>query len=158
VAFSIGSNNVANAAGPITSMVLLELGIPKSGDNFLLCMILGTLIIAPWFGIGSSIFGKRNLETTGKEIIELGPLGAMLISVVTASLLLLVSVTRGIPMSLVQLNTGAIIGLGISKFGTKEILKETSVKKIMIIWIIAPLIALILSVLLTFAADKLGML
>ena len=46
---------------------------------------------APCFGIGSSIFGSRVIQTTGKEIIEFGPMGATLLSIVTASLLLFAS-------------------------------------------------------------------
>ncbi len=158
VAFAIGSNNVANASGPITSRMLIELGIPQSGENFLLCMILGTLIVGPCFGIGSSLWGGRVMETTGKDIIDIGPLGATLISVITASLLLLASVSRGIPTSLVQLNAAAIIGIGISKYGTRNILSQTSVKKLFSIWIIAPVIAFVLAVGLSFAAEMMGIL
>ena len=129
VSFAIGSNNVANAAGPLASMMSNNLNIAPNSNQFLLLMIASTLIIAPCFGIGSSIFGYRVVQTTGKNIIDFGPLGATLISFITGTLLLFASVTRGIPTSLVQLNTGAIIGLGISKVGWKEILNQTSVKK-----------------------------
>ena len=45
VAFSIGSNNVANAAGPIATMTANELNI--YGDkNFILVMIISTLMVA----------------------------------------------------------------------------------------------------------------
>lgn len=158
VAFAIGANNVANAAGPMASMISNELNISPSGSHFLLIMLLTTLIIAPCFSIGSSIFGQRIVQTTGKEITELGPLGATLVSIVTATLLLLASVTRGIPTSLVQLNTASIIALGISKSGWKETLSRTSVKKLVTVWIIAPIISLGLSFLLTVIADKLGLL
>ncbi|MCD4781840.1 MAG: inorganic phosphate transporter family protein [Candidatus Omnitrophica bacterium] len=158
VAFAIGSNNVANAAGPIASMISNELNIIVQGDKFVLIMILSTLIIAPCFAIGSSLFGGKLVETTGKEIINIGPLGACLIAGVTATLLLLASVTRGIPTSLVQMNTMAIIGLGISKVGWKEMFTHTTVKKLLIIWIIAPVLALFLSFSLTVLADKVGLL
>ena len=49
VAFSIGSINVANASGPIASMITNELNINPTGGNFVLIMILATLIIAPLF-------------------------------------------------------------------------------------------------------------
>ncbi len=45
VAFSIGSNNVANAAMPIASMKANELGI----------------------GIGNSLFGYKILKKTGRK-------------------------------------------------------------------------------------------
>ncbi|MBN1291364.1 MAG: inorganic phosphate transporter [Candidatus Latescibacteria bacterium] len=158
VAFAIGSNNVANAAGPIASMISNELHVAPNDANFLLIMLISTLIIAPCFGIGSSIFGHRVVETTGKEIVGFGPLGATLVSCITATLLLLASVTRGIPTSLVQMNTAAIIALGITKTGWKNTIRQTSVKKMLTIWIIAPLIALIISFVLTILADKFGLL
>jgi len=51
---------------------------------------------------------------------------------------------------------GALIGLGISKVGLKEILKNTPFKKILVIWLVAPLISLIISLVLTIISDNLG--
>ena len=158
VAFAIGSNNVANAAGPIAFMISNELNVPPNDANFMVIMLISTLIIAPCFGIGSSIFGHRVVQTTGKEIVDFGPLGATLVSCITATLLLSASVTRGIPTSLVQMNTAAIIALGITKTGWKNTIQQTSVKKMLTIWIIAPLIALVISFILTVTADKCGFL
>lgn len=156
VAFAIGSNNVANASGPLIVMAQNVFNVSDISNEYMLIMIVMTLVIAPCFGIGSSFLGERVLSTTGKEIISFGPLGATLISIVTASLLLIASLTKGIPTSLVQMNTGAIIGLGISKVGLKEILKNTPFKKILLIWLVAPLISLIISLLLTIITDNLG--
>ena len=150
VAFSIGANNVANASGPIHSLLVNQLNIQNSGVNYLICMIIATLIIAPCFALGSSMFGSRVLKTTGKEIIEFGPIGALAISLVTGSLLLLASVTRGIPTALAQLNVGAIIGLGAYKVGIKEIMTRTSVKKIFMVWIVSPVISFSIALLLAF--------
>jgi len=157
VAFAIGSNNVANASGPIVSMLSNELNIGTEGNGFSVIMILVTLIIAPCFAVGSLLFGRGIVKTTGKEIIEFGPLGATLISVVTATLLLVASIARGIPTSLVQMNTLAIMGLGVSKVGWKKVLVNTSVKKLLVIWIVSPLISLTLSFLLTAIADRMGL-
>lgn len=155
VAFSIGSNNVANASGPIATMTANELNI--SGDkNFLLIMILSTLLIAPNFAIGSSIFGNKILNNTGKEIVLFGKFEAVIIAFVSASLLLLASITKGIPTSLVQLNVSAILGIGVAKLGPKNIFKKTEVKRFFLMWVISPTIAFTLCLLLTFLADKLG--
>jgi len=157
VAFSIGSNNVANAAGPIASMTANELNI--TGDrNFLLIMILSTMMVAPSFAIGSSIFGNKILKNTGREIVLFGKIEAVIIAFVSASLLLLASITKGIPTSLVQLNVAAILGVGVAKLGTKNIFKKTEVRKFFLMWIIAPAIAFSLTLLLIFAADKLNLL
>lgn len=155
VAFSIGSNNVANAAGPIASMTANEMNI--HGDrNFLLIMILSTLMVAPSFAIGSSIFGDKILKNTGKEIILFGKIEAVIIAFVSASLLLLASVVKGIPTSLVQLNVAAILGVGVAKLGTRNIFKRTEVRKFFLMWLIAPIISFVLTLLLVFLADIFG--
>jgi sulfate permease len=157
VAFSIGANNVANAAGPIASMTANELNISVD-KNFVLIMILSTLIVAPSFGIGSSIFGHKIVKNTGKEIVLFGKFEAVIIAFVSASLLLLASLSKGIPTSLVQLNVAAILGIGVAKLGTKNIFKKTQVKKFFVMWMIAPVVAFALSFLLIFVADKYGFL
>ncbi|MHC1775784.1 MAG: anion permease [Lentimicrobium sp.] len=157
VAFSIGSNNVANAAGPIASMTANELNI-HGERNFLLIMILSTLMVAPSFAIGSSIFGDKILKNTGKEIILFGKIEAVIIAFVSASLLLLASVIKGIPTSLVQLNVAAILGVGVAKLGTRNIFRRTEVRKFFLMWLIAPVIAFVLTLVLLFLADRLGFL
>jgi phosphate/sulfate permease len=154
VAFSIGANNVGNASGPIASMLTNEFNLNNSEGNGGLVLIVATLIIAPCFGIGSSIFGYKLVKSSGKDLVIIGPLAASTISFLTASLLLIASIVKGIPTSLVQLNTGAIIALGITKVGWKKILKDPNVRKFWIIWIIAPMFSLLFSLLLTFFADK----
>lgn len=155
VAFAIGSNNVANASGPIMTMIQNELNLPAGADTTLI-MIISTLIVAPSFGIGSSFFGRGVIQTTGKDIIEFGPLGATLIATVTASLLLLASLSRGIPTSLVQLNAASIIALGIVKEGWKPVMSRGTLIRLFVVWIIAPIIALALSLSLTLLAGKTG--
>ena len=157
VAFSIGSNNVANAAGPIATMTANELNI-KGESNMLLIMILATLIVAPSFGIGSSIFGHKIVKNTGKEIILFGRFEAVIIAFVSASLLLLASVTKGIPTSLVQLNVAAILGIGVAKLGAKNIFKKTQVKSFFLMWIIAPAVAFSLTLLLIILGHNFGLL
>lgn len=158
VAFSIGSNNVANASGPISSMISNELDIRVEGDRFMLIMVLATLMLAPCFGIGSSLFGPGVIETTGKEIIDFGPLGAILISTVTATLLLTASLWKGIPTSLVQMSSTSIIALGIGRVGHKTILTRKTVRKLFVVWIIAPFISLLFAYGLTWLADSLNFL
>lgn len=154
VAFSIGANNVANAAGPIATMTTNELKIDMD-KNFILIMILATLIVAPCFGIGSSIFGHKIVRKTGKEIVLFGKIEAVIIAFVSASLLLAAALTKGIPTSLVQLNVGAILGIGVAKLGFKNIFKKTEVNIFFAMWIIAPIIAFLLSFSLIYFADKL---
>jgi sulfate permease len=155
VAFSIGANNVANAAGPIATMTMNELSIESTGKNFVLIMILATLIVAPNFGIGSSIFGHKVVKKTGKEIFLFGKIEAVIIAFISASLLLTASLTKGIPTSLVQLNVGAILGIGVSKLGFKNVFRKTEVNKFFVMWIISPLVAFLLTLILLYFANKL---
>ena len=157
LAFSIGANNVANASGPLTTMTLNELGIHNSSGRILtLIMIMATMVVAPSFGIGSSIFGDKILRNTGKELFLFGKVEAVIIAFISASLLLGASLFKGIPTSLVQLNVGAILGIGVAKLGTKNIFKKTEVRKFFIVWLIAPMIAFFLSWYLTYLADTYG--
>jgi len=158
VAFAIGANNVANASGPIASMVMNELGIDSGEKNFVIIMVLSTLVIAPAFGIGSSFFGHKVLNSTGKEVVQLGPISATAISFITASLLLTVSLIRGIPASLVQLNMGAILAIGCAKLGWRDIFSRSNVQKFWVVWIVAPLLAFGLSISMTWIADRMGIL
>ncbi len=158
VAFSIGSNNVANAAGPLTSLIANHFRISTGGPDFLLVMLMTTVVVAPWFGIGSSLMGERVMRTTSKEIVSFGPLAASFISLLSASLLLLASVTRGIPTAEVQLSTAAIIALGSAKGGFRQTFTKTTVPRVLTVWVVAPVVAFGLAYALTAFADVVGLL
>ncbi|UOB16838.1 inorganic phosphate transporter [Abyssalbus ytuae] len=144
VAFSIGANNVANAAAPIASLTANEIG-NAGNQNFLPIIILSVLLVAPCFAIGSSLLGHKVTQTTGKEIVNINPFYATIIAMVVASLLLLASVTKGIPTSLVQLNGAAFIALSISKNGLKNTFSNKIVKRFFTVWGIAPAFSYILT-------------
>jgi sulfate permease len=138
VAFSIGANNMANAAAPVLAMATNLFNIEADSANFFLLMLILVFMLAPMFGLGSSLMGHRVLQTTGKDIATFGPLGASFISIITASILLVSSLWRGIPTSLVQMNTAAIIALGMVKSGHVYIWCNAPLKRIFVIWIVAP--------------------
>lgn len=158
VAFSIGSNNVANAAAPVVSMAVNMLEVEALSPNYSLLVLIVVFMVSPFFGIGSSLMGSRVLDTTGKNIVSFGLLGASYISVITATILLVASLWRGIPTSLVQMNTAAIIALGIVKNGWKSTMKNSSLGRIFTIWIVSPIIALVCSLVLIWIADISGLL
>ena len=156
VSFAIGANNVANAAGPLYTMTINELNIRES--DHIVILMLATLVVAPCFGIGASLFGHKILKNTGKEIILFGKFEAVIIAFISGSLLLLASLIKGIPTSLVQVNVAAILGIGVAKMGHKNIFRKTQVKRFFTMWMIAPIISFFLSLLLIFLADMLKML
>jgi len=140
VAFSIGANNVANAAAPIASLTANELG-QDSMISFLPVLILSFLVVAPCFAIGSSLMGHKVTKTTGKDIISIDPFSATVISVLTATLLLLASVTKGIPTSLVQMNAAAFFALSVSKPGLLPTIGKLTIQRFLVVWLIAPAFA-----------------
>lgn len=127
VAFSIGSNNVANAVGPLVASGILN-------------EQLGFLLIAPFFGIGG-LFFRRILETLGKEITSIGILGSAINGIVIGSLLLLSS-AFGMPEPMVMLDATSIMGIGSANHGHKFIITHQVVRKIFSLWVISPLISL----------------
>ncbi len=157
VAFSIGSNNVANAAGPLASMMVNDLNLGAAG-NGVFVPLLCVLLVAPWFGIGSSVLGGRVLQTTGKDIVNIGPMGAALIAFITATLLLLASTIRGIPASLVQMNTFAIIALGLLKREGGHRVSGRIIARLVITWLVAPVVAFVIALALMAAAEWSGLL
>lgn len=127
VAFAIGTNNVANAVGPLFGAGILGIG-------------LGLILIAPLFGIGAWTMGNGPLETAGKEIVPLGAVSGTLVSFVTATLLIIASCV-GIPQSLVQLNLAAIFAISCVKNGHRHTLDQHLTRKTFFVWIITPLIS-----------------
>jgi phosphate/sulfate permease len=155
-AFSIGSNNVANAAGPLVSLLANAYHVGPHEPAFTLLSLLTIVVVAPWFGIGSSLMGERVLRTASHEIVHFGPLGASFVSLLSSTLLLLASVGGGIPVAEVQLKTAGIIAIGSVKAGFKETFTRTAVPRVLAVWVVAPLFAFACAYGLTALADALG--
>ena len=136
VAFAIGTNNVANAVGPLSAAGILNI-------------IPGLALIAPLFGLGAWLLGKGPLETAGQEIVPLGLVSSTLVSFVTATLLIFASML-GIPQSLVQLNLCSIFAISCVKNGHRHTLDHHITQKTFMVWIITPLLSVGLSYLLLY--------
>ncbi|MDO8536245.1 MAG: inorganic phosphate transporter [Candidatus Omnitrophota bacterium] len=137
VAFAIGSNNVANAVGPLSGAGLIGIG-------------LGLASTAPLFGLGAWLMGEGNLETAGREIVPLGNVSGTLVAFVTATLLIVASFL-GIPQSLVQLNLAAIFAISSVKNGHRNTLDQHLTKKTFIVWAITPLLSVAIAYMLSAA-------
>ena len=133
VAFSVGSNNVANAVGPLVGSEIVS-------------NKLGFLLIAPFFGFGG-LFFRRVLDTVGKEITGLGILGAAINGIAIGTLLLLSS-AFGMPEPMVMLDATSIMGIGSANSGHRFIATHQVVRKIFTLWVISPLISLVVTYLL----------
>lgn len=131
VAFAIGTNNVANAVGPLFAAGILGIA-------------LGLLLIAPIFGIGAWLLGKGTIETAGREIVPLGLFSSTLVSFITATLLIFASIL-GIPQSLVQLNLSSVFAISCLKNGHKCTWNQAIIQKTFIIWAVTPVMSLAMS-------------
>ena len=140
VAFAIGTNNVANAVGPLFGAGIVEI-------------FAGLILIAPLFSIGAAVLGRGPLETAGKEIVPLGLISSTLVSFVTATLLIFASIL-GIPQSLVQLNIFSIFAISCLKNGHRCTIDHHITQKAFMVWIITPILAIIISYLLLFLFFK----
>ena len=131
VAFAIGSNNVANAAGLLYGSGILN-------------VLSGLILIAPLFGAGALVLGSGPLATAGQEIVPLGIMSSTLVAFVTATLLIFASIL-GIPQSLVQLNLFSIFAISCLKNGHKCTLDHHITQKTFIVWALTPLLSIIIS-------------
>ena len=100
MAFSAGASNVANAVAPL-------IGSPEANlsTNF------GILVAGAAIGLGAFTIARRTLDTVGNDLTELPVLAALIVEVVSASLIALLS-ALGIPASLAVSATMCIVGLG----------------------------------------------
>jgi PiT family inorganic phosphate transporter len=98
MAFSAGASNVANAVAPLVG----------SGE---LSMNGGVLLAAGAIGLGALTIARRTLETMGNDLTELPLAAALVVAVVSATLVTFLS-ALGIPASFVVIATMSIVGLG----------------------------------------------
>jgi len=103
-AFSVGTNNVANAVGPMVGAGVIGGAV-------------GLGVTAPLFGVGSFIF-HNHLKTTGQKIVPLGILTATIICFVTGTLMIMASIF-GVPQSFVMIKVACVFAIGGLKNGHK---------------------------------------
>lgn len=133
VALAIGSNNVANVVAPLTASGLLD-----EQSAFALA--------APLFAVGAVLF-RAPCRTVGCAIVPLGSVTASVVNVVTGTCLLAASVL-GIPQSLVQIMTASVIAVRWVKDGPEETAAHAPVRKVLLLWLISPVVAAVLTALL----------
>lgn len=113
MAFAHGSNDVANAIGPLAAVVSV---VTNGGD------ISSTTNLAWWVlplgavGIvaGLAMLGKRVIATIGKGITHLTPSRGFAAELAAASTVVLASGT-GLPISTTQTLVGAVLGVGMAR-------------------------------------------
>ena len=132
MAFAHGSNDVANAIGPLAAVVSV---VSNEG------MIIEQSPLAWWilplggFGIvmGLALFGHRVMKTIGQGITHLTPSRGFAAELAAATTVLIASAT-GLPISTTQTLVGAVLGVGLAQ-GVSALNGKT-IKTIVASWVV----------------------
>ncbi len=112
VAFAHGSNDVANAVGPLSAIVnvLKEGAVKQNAVVYDWVLALGGAGIA----IGVATYGYRVIETVGKKITDISPSRGFSAEFSAATTILVCS-KLGLPISTTHTLVGAVIGVGFAR-------------------------------------------
>jgi PiT family inorganic phosphate transporter len=112
VAFAHGSNDVANAIGPLAAIQQAVAGGAAAGNAQVTTWMLaiGGLGIV----VGLATYGYRVMETVGRRITELTPSRGFSAELATALTIVLAS-RLGIPISTTHTLVGAVLGVGLAR-------------------------------------------
>ena len=130
VAFAHGSNDVANAVGPLAAVV----GILKDGHVHMK-VIMPTWILALGGGFivfGLLIWGAKVMKTVGENITELTPSRGFAATFAAATVVLICS-KMGLPISTTHTLVGSVIGVGMAR--GLPTLNLAIIKMIVISWV-----------------------
>ncbi|MFC3200228.1 inorganic phosphate transporter [Alteromonas oceani] len=141
MAFAHGSNDVANAIGPLAAVV----SVVSTGE------ITASSTLAPWIlplgglGIvaGLALFGHRVIATIGEGITHLTPSRGFAAEMAAACTVVIASGT-GLPISTTQTLVGAVLGVGLAR-GVSA-LNLGIIRNIVISWIVTLPAGAILSI------------
>lgn len=112
MAFAHGSNDVANAIGPVAAAVSIaqEGIIAEKSSISIWILILGGFGIV----VGLATYGRKVITTVGSHITQLTPTRGFSAEVAAAGTIVLASGT-GIPISTTHTLVGAVLGVGMAK-------------------------------------------
>lgn len=113
MAFAHGSNDVANAVGPLAAVVSV---IQNSGE------VMAKSVLPPWvlllggggIVLGLATYGFKVMGTIGKKITELTPSRGFAAELAAATTVVLASAT-GLPISTTHTLVGAVLGVGMAR-------------------------------------------
>jgi PiT family inorganic phosphate transporter len=146
MAFAHGSNDVANAIGPVAAVV----GVVQSGGEVAQKSALPAWVLLLGGGgivAGLLMYGRRVITTVGKHITELTPSRGFACELAAATTVVLASGT-GLPISTTHTLVGAVLGVGMAR-GIAA-LNLNVVRTIFLSWIITLPAGAILSILFFF--------
>lgn len=109
LSFAHGSNDVANAIGPLAAIydTLLTQGIHGKAAIPLWVMLVGALGLA----VGLALYGPKLIKTVGSEITDMDHMRAYAIAMAAAVTVIIAS-QLGLPISTTHVTIGAVFGVG----------------------------------------------
>lgn len=132
MAFAHGSNDVANAIGPLSVII----GLQQTGIDVLhQAEVPKSLLIFGAVGVvvGLAAYGYRIIETVGSQITYLTPTRSFSAQLSTSIVVVMASYI-GLPISTTQILVGSILGVGFAR--GLEALNIGIVKNIFMSWIV----------------------
>jgi PiT family inorganic phosphate transporter len=141
MAFAHGSNDVANAVGPLAAVV----GIAESGTVAQKTMMPAWILLLGGAGIviGLVTYGHKVIATVGTGITELTPSRGFAATLAAATTVVIASGT-GLPISTTHTLVGAVLGVGLAR-GIAS-LNLNVVRSIFLSWIVTLPAGAILSI------------
>ena len=131
MAFAHGSNDVANAIGPLAAVIsIAQNGVitAKSSLPLWVLMIGGGGIV-----IGLATFGRHVIATVGKKITQLTPSRGFAAELAAATTIVIASGT-GMPISTTHTLVGAVLGVGLAR--GIEAIDLRVVVRILVSWVV----------------------
>ncbi len=145
MAFAHGSNDVANAVGPVAAVI----SVATTG------VVEGKSAVSPWvlllggagIVLGLATYGRKVMQTVGTQITALTPSRGFAAEMSAASTIVLASST-GLPISTTHTLVGAVLGVGMAR-GISAI-NLTVIRNIFLSWLITVPAGAVLSVIFFF--------
>ena len=146
MAFAHGSNDVANAIGPVAAVI----GVAQTGA------VAAQSALSPWvlilggggIVIGLATFGRHVIATVGKKITQLTPSRGFAAELAAATTIVIASGT-GIPISTTHTLVGAVLCVGLAR--GIEAIDLRVVGRILVSWVVTIPAGAILAIVFFFA-------
>lgn len=145
MAFAHGSNDVANAIGPVAAVIsAAQTGLvsSKSAVPVWVLMLGGSGIV-----IGLATYGRHVIATVGEKITQLTPSRGFAAELAAASTIVIASGT-GMPISTTHTLVGAVLGVGLAR--GIDAIDLRVVGRIMISWVVTIPAGAVLSIVFYF--------
>jgi len=132
MAFAHGSNDVANAIGPLAAInsVITTQQVSQQSMMPIWILFLGGIGIV----VGLMMYGHKVMATIGKKITHLKPSLGFSAELSAATTVVIASAT-GIPVSTTHTLVGAVLGVGLARAG-RGALDFGVIKRIIISWVV----------------------